>query len=179
MKFVSASFNFVDVFRCNNTTSMLFAVGIDQHPDDMHQRSNNWATQTFFFLTTLNAYHISTNSHFPFLFDFFAPSSWFFNDRFFELFVDVSVYIPLKMIDLNIWKEWIMKWDVTKFGGLKIDNCRDTMMCSAAERSRETEVFVVKEGCVVCVWAETTRKKAESISRWVQVRLWIRIWMMV
>ena len=36
------------------------------------------------------------------------------------------------MIEVNIWKDWIMKQVVTKFGNLKIDNGRNTVMCSDA-----------------------------------------------
>ena len=36
------------------------------------------------------------------------------------------------MIEANIWKYWIMKQIVTKFGSLKIDNDGDTMMSSDA-----------------------------------------------
>ena len=36
------------------------------------------------------------------------------------------------MIKVNIWKYCIMKQDVTKFGSLKIDICRDTIMSSDA-----------------------------------------------
>ena len=34
------------------------------------------------------------------------------------------------MIEVNIWKDWIMKQVWTKYGGLEIDNSADTNMCS-------------------------------------------------
>ena len=36
------------------------------------------------------------------------------------------------MIEVNIWKDWIMKQVVTKFGILKIDDGGETVMCSDA-----------------------------------------------
>ena len=42
------------------------------------------------------------------------------------------------IIEVNIWKDWIMKQVVTKFGSLKIDNGGNTMMCSDAIYNQTT-----------------------------------------
>ena len=39
-------------------------------------------------------------------------------------------YMIETVIEVNIWKDWIMKQVVIEFGSLKIDNGEDTVMCS-------------------------------------------------
>ena len=40
------------------------------------------------------------------------------------------LYSIINMIEVNIWKDWIVTQVITKLGGLKIDNRGDTVMSS-------------------------------------------------
>ena len=128
-------------------------------------------------MTTLSASHNSTNDTSP-LFDFFAPSSSFFTDRFFEFVVEGKQSSEddwtecLKGLDHEmgcdkVWRSqnwWLSRYFVVFWCVLKT-KCNDDNFING-ERRRETELYVVKKGCVACPWVETTQKKPQSISRW-------------
>ena len=117
----------------------------------------------FFKTTTLNASHISTKNHFPLSLRFFRTFILILQQPLFAFAWRWLNWIFERIGSLiGIWQNLVASKLITvEIHWRVLMKCNDDNFVNGEGR-RETNVYVVKKGCVVCAWVEIHRKKLKA-----------------